>query len=288
MIGNNLGEKCILERVANNQENTKFEFIRVPIADKGADYEPTWPSKYTREYIKGERSDYEKMGKISIWLRERMCVAVAEENKIFDENDIKSFYPPTDRARPHDRNRFATLDPAYGKNPDSCFRAIVINEIDTDNNWFIQDVRYGRWDAKEMIDQIFDTVVTWGINDFGIERGEYKDIIEPFLDDEKRKRNVWFNVIEMEHARIGSKFERIKMLQPRFKAHSIYFPIGASWIPEMKTELAGVTREGIKSLFIDLVDALAMQTQIAKRPYREMSRTINKRLPRESKIGSPF
>jgi hypothetical protein len=34
----------------------------------------------------------------------------------------------------------------------------------------------------------------------------------------------------------------------------------------METELAGVTKDEIKSLYIDLVDALAMQEQIAERP----------------------
>jgi len=286
IIGNNLGEKCILEQIERNQKFVNFEFIRVPIGDASNDYEPTWPSKYTKEGIKAERTDYDRMGRIDIWLRERMCIAVGEENRVFNEEDYRSFYSPSDFHKPVDRNRFMTLDPASSKNPESCYRAIVMNEVDVDNNWFIQECRYGRWDSKQLIDELFDMVVMWQVKDVGIEKGEYKDVIEPFLLDEMRKRNIWFNVIPLEHGKIGSKLERIKMLQPRFKAHSIFFPVNAPWLPEMKTELAGVTKDRISALFIDLVDALTMQTQIAKRPFRELSKIINKKLPRSSTVGS--
>ena len=92
----------------------------------------------------------------------------------------------------------------------------------------------------------------------------------------------------MEHGKIGSKLERIKMLQPRFKAHSIFFPQSASWLPEMKTELSGVTKDAIKSLYIDLVDALAMQMQMARKPFRQESQRTNKKLPRTAKSGNIF
>ena len=287
MIGNNLGEKCILEQIEKNAKSTGFNFHRLAIADAADDYKPVWPSKYTREQIKSERADYERMGRIDIWLRERMCIAVGEETKIFHEEDYRYYHPPSDYHRPVDRNRFITIDPASSKNPESCYRAMIMNEVDVDNNWFLQDVRYGRWDSRELMDHLFDMVCVWGVREVGIERGEYKNVIEPFLLEEMKKRNIFFDVIPLEHGKIGSKLERIKILQPRFKAHGIYFPMGASWLPEMKTELGGVTKDGIKSLFIDIVDALAMQNQIAKRPYRAVQQTrSNKQLPRTSEIGS--
>jgi len=288
IIGNNLGEKCILEQIEKNKDQLNFNFTRLPIADAANDYEPTWGAKYTKEQIQKERADFDRMGRIDIWLRERMCIAVGEETKIFKEDDYRYFHAPSDTHKPVDRNRFITLDPASSKNPESCYRALIMNEVDVDNNWFIQEVRYGRWDSKMLIDEMFDMVCLWNIKDVGIEKGEYFNVIEPFLLEEQRKRNVFFNVIPLEHGKIGSKLERIKMLQPRFKAHQIYFPLGASWLPEMKTELAGVTKDGIKALFIDVVDALAMMTQIAKRPFREMSKTINKKLPRMANEGSVF
>ena len=280
IIGNNLGERCILERIERNKENLNFRFHRIPIHKDGF---PTWASKYTLADIEREKADFERVGKVDIWLRERMCIAVGEENRTFDPNDYRSFNPALSQRKAGECNRFITLDPAANKSDTSCYRAMVVNCVDEDDNWFIVDVPYGRWDSVELIDMIFEKVVQWDVKEFGIEKGQMKDVFEPILYREMPKRNVYFNLIPIEHQRVGSKLERIKMLAPKFKSHSIWFPDNAPWLPELKTELAGVTREGIKSLYIDLVDALAMQFQIAKRPYRtgrKMDQTRFRNLPR--------
>lgn len=99
--------------------------------------------------------------------------------------------------------------------------------------------------------------------------------------DEEKKR--LFNVIPLEHAKQGSKLERIKILQPRFKAHSIYFPDDAEWLTEFKAELAGVTKDAIKSEYIDIVDALAMTEQVARAPVnKRVGYTESLRRERES------
>jgi predicted phage terminase large subunit-like protein len=128
------------------------------------------------------------------------------------------------------------------------------------------DVKYGRWDSAEMVNIIFDMVTRHGLTDFYIEKGWWEQVMKPFLTKEMQRRNVFFNVVPLEHAKQGSKLERIKLLQPRFKAHTIYFPDEADWLGEFKSELAGVTRDAIKSEYIDLVDAFAMTEQVATPP----------------------
>ena len=265
IIGNNLGERCILERIEANKDNLNFRFSRIPIHTNSI---PAWTAKYTIEDIDKEKADYDRIGKIDIWLRERMCVAVGEENRTFDPDDFRYFNQDLCERKAGECNRFITLDPAANKSDTSCYRAMVVNAVDEDDNWFIVDVPYGRWDSVELIDTIFEKVVQWDVKEFGIEKGQMRDILEPILYREMPKRNIYFNLIGIEHQRVGNKLDRIKMLQPKFKSHTIWFPEGAKWLPEMKSELAGVTREAIKSLYIDLVDALTMQFQIAKRPYR--------------------
>lgn len=265
IIGNNLGERCILERIAANKEALNFSFSRMPIHTNNI---PAWTAKYTIESIEKEKADYDRIGKIDVWLRERMCVAVGEENRTFDPNDYRYFNKDLCERKAGECNRFITLDPAANKSDTSCYRAMVVNCVDEDDNWFIVDVPYGRWDSVGLIDKIFETVVQWDVKEFGIEKGQMKDVFEPILYREMPKRNVYFNILPIEHQRVGSKLDRIKMLQPKFRSHTIWFPEGADWLPEMKSELAGVTREGIKSLYIDLVDALTMQFQIAKKPYK--------------------
>lgn len=265
LIGNNLGEKCIMERVIDNAKHLKYHTKRIrQITPEG---KSAWPGKYSLKAILAEKVSFAAIGQIAIWLREKMCQAVGEETRVFKKEYYRYFTTSLSRRIIQDCNLFATLDPASSKNKEACYRAFVINAVDSDNRWYIVDVPYGRWDSVQLLDIMFDKVVQWGLKYVGIEKGMYKDVFEPFLDKEMSRRNVFFHVVPIEHAKMGSKLERIKMLQPRFKVHNIWFPDTGDWVTEMKDELSGVTKDDIKSMFIDLVDALAMQEQIAKAPY---------------------
>ncbi len=277
LIGNNLGEKCIMERVFNNAKHLNYRTKRIrAITTEG---KSAWPGKYTIKEILDEKKSYGDMGKPHIWLREKMCQAVGEETRIFKEEDYRYYTASLAPKITQGCNMFATLDPASSKDKESCFRALLINAVDEDNKWNIVDVPYGRWDAAQLLDILFDKVVQWKLRQVGIEKGMFKQILEPFIYKEMSKRNIFFNIIPIEHAKQGTKLERIKMLQPRFKAHNIWFPDSGDWVTEMKSELAGVTKDEIKSMYIDLVDALAMQEQVAKAPYGR-KKTAN--LPRQA------
>ena len=152
---------------------------------------------------------------------------------------------------------------------------MVVNCITKDNRWIIVDVPFGRWKSDEFIDKMFEVVTQWTPFLGGrrripmcIEKGHFKQILEPFIYKEMQRRNIFFDIKEVEHAKVGNKLERVKMLSPIFKAHTIYFPDEAPWLAEMETELNGVTQDGFKSLFVDLIDALSMQIQVANPPVK--------------------
>ena len=263
LIGNNLGERCVIERVINNAEQLKFKAIRIPVMIDG---KPTWEAKQSLAEIEEERSNYAAMGKLDIWYAEKMCQALAEESRIFKDEDYRYYSPQRKDDLIGRCNLYACLDPASSTNPAACYRAITVTAVDSENYWFILDVLYGRWDSAETIDKIFDCVRKYGLKTFHIEKGWYVQVIEPFLMQEQRNRNTFFNIVPLEHAKQGSKLERIKILQPRFKAHTVLFPDTAEWLAELKSELAGVTKDEIKSEYIDCVDALAMTEQVALPP----------------------
>ena len=278
LIGNNLGEKCIIERVfamAGQLDYVKFKTMR--IAELTPEGESAWPEKATKEDILAEKEDYRRAGKLDIWLMEKMCQAVGEETRIFNPADYRYFAQPLVDKLMEGRNRFAALDPAASTNKTSCYRAIVVCGVDSDNHWLIPDIKYGRWDSVELIEQIFTTVRQWEIKNFGIEKGQLKDFLEPLLVREMARQNCFFTIIPIEHAKAGTKLERIKALQPRFKANLIWVPQDAPWVTEFEAELAGVTKDEIKSMYIDLVDALAMLEQFAKPPFRASTRTLDRR-----------
>jgi hypothetical protein len=283
LIGNNLGERCILERAINAADELGLRAHRVPAIIDG---QSAWPARYSLGEILAQRDSYDRMGQIDIWLRDKMCTATSEANRVFDESDYRWFPPFQADKLMRDCKLFATMDPARSTDKQSCYRAITVNAVSQEGYWFILEIRYGRWPPATHIDMIFNTVTRWGLRTFGIERGEYLDVIQPFIHEEMAKRQVFFDVVPIEHAKAGSKLERIKILAPRFRSHTIWFPTmpvhsdgDGNWVSEIKSELAGVTRSEIKSLYIDLVDSLAMQEQIAQAPYRPRNAA---NLPREA------
>ncbi len=282
LIGNNLGEACIIERISADPTALGFNFKRLPcvLQDKSV-----WESKYNLSDILQEKENFRRLGKIDIWLREKMCVAIADETRIFLKEDFRYYDGRTTDAMLRECNSYLLVDPAASTQDTADFRALVVVIVDSDNQWFIPEVSYGRYDTLKTIDEMFRLVTEWCIRDVGIEGGIYKAAIEPFLIKEQRKRNQFFNVIELKHGG-KRKEERIRMLQPRFKAHTIFFADQAYWLPEMESELLAFTMQGSKGLHDDLIDALAYAEQIVKVPYKPNKRNMG--LPRmaESESGS--
>jgi len=273
LIGNNLGEKCIVERVIANAETLNFRTRKVAILN--ANGESSWPEKYDIKMIEKEKKAFRDLGQIDVWMRERMCEATSPETRIFDLLDIIRYAPVYMETIISDCNIFVTVDPASSPDKTACYRAMVVNCVTKDNRWIIVDVPFGRWKADEFIDKMFEVVTQWTPFLGGrrripmcIEKGHFKQILEPFIYKEMQRRNIFFDIKEVEHAKVGNKLERVKMLSPIFKAHTIYFPDEAPWLAEMETELNGVTQDGFKSLFVDLIDALSMQIQVANPPVK--------------------
>jgi predicted phage terminase large subunit-like protein len=275
MIGNNLGERCIAERVGRN-DTLGFKFKRIPCADEKLTVS-AWAEKQSIEDIRQERENFIAAGKLDVWLREKMCTAVNDETRLFTDSMYR-YYPSSLKDNLASSGEIlATLDPASSSRRDACFRAIVVGSLMPDGHWYILDVPYGRWDSVGLMNKMFEVVRKWGIREFGVEKGQYQQFLEPVLYREMTLRNCRFNVTPLEHGKIGSKLERIKMLQPYFKSGSVWFPHEGEWLTEMKSELAGVTRDELKSEYVDLCDALAMLcTQMrvfSARPVRDQKYT---------------
>jgi hypothetical protein len=66
LIGNNLGEKCVIERVFEHAHELNFETLRIPAIDEKGN--PTWPEKFSLDFLEKEREAYRKAGKIDLWV----------------------------------------------------------------------------------------------------------------------------------------------------------------------------------------------------------------------------
>lgn len=258
MIGNNLGEACLIERVIENKEYLGFDATRMPILKDGLS---TWPGKYTVEFIEDERIKYEKLGKSDIWFRERMCESMDPEAQIFKEEYFR-YFRWKDLKLP-EMNIYMTVDLAISQKDTADYTSIMVVGVNKDNHWFILDCSYGRYDPTKTIDEIFRMVGKWSPQRVGVEKVAYQAAMHHFLEKEMPRRNMFFNIVQLQAQR--KKEERISSLQPRFSAGSVWAPQGYhEWWEELKGEMFSFPH-GVHD---DLLDSLAYVEQIAVSPNK--------------------
>ena len=257
LIGNNLGERSIVDRVFKNKDELKFDTHKVPILINSVS---SWPSKVTYDDILREKDDFRKLGKVDIWYREKMCEAISDETRAFKREDFLYYDPQRNFDIAKRCNVYIACDLAISEEKKADFTSLIVVGIDKDNFWYVLDCVYGHFDPSKTMDNIFSLVSRWRPMKVGIEKVAYQKALIHFIEKEKIRRNIMFSTQELEADK--QKEIRIMALQPRFKAKQVYFPEYSDYLTELETELLMFP----KCLHDDLVDSLAYIPQMATQP----------------------
>ena len=269
MIGNNLGEKCLIEQVIENKDLLKFNALRIPVMDdEGAS---NWPERFPVEEILEEKEAWRALGKLDIWEREKMCIAISPERQMF-KKEYFMYYAPNE-LKLEDCSIYTTVDLAISEKESADYTVVCTVAVNPDNKWFILDVDYDRYDPSQTIDAIFRAVQKYRPIYVGVEKVAYQASVKHYLEKEMPKRNIWFTVKDLEAS--SRKELRIATLQPRFKTGSVWFPMGAKFLTELESELQSFP----KGLHDDLIDALAYISQIAVPPVSNFSNVSTSDIP---------
>jgi predicted phage terminase large subunit-like protein len=285
MIGNNLGEKCLIERVITDAENLRYKTMRIPIADEDFT-KAAWPEKFSLEFIKDERERNKRSNTLANWYRERMCVAISEETRMFSPEHFQ-YYPFVARGKiTSGLNVYIRMDPAVGLNDVHDPSVILVAGFNADSHLFVLDAAFGHWKPKEKLDHAFRLISKWQPMNFGVENSKEGQLFVQSMREEMCKRNVFTRIIEVKHGN-KQKVARIEQLQPRFAEHTIWFPDRRSeWVDRLEVELLAMTKEGSKGLHDDFPDTLAYFLQGTNKPsgygMRDTLNEKHKDLPRNS------
>lgn len=269
MIGNNLGEKCLIERVIDNQKDLGFLGVRMPILDMEGN--SVWQEMFPKEEIEAEREAFRRIGKLDIWEREKMCIAISPETQLFRKEYFKYYKP--EELDIKNMNIFTTVDLAISEKETADYTVVCTIGVNEEGHWFILDINYARQDPSKTMDAIFDAVIRYRPIYVGMEKVAYQAALQHFIEKEMPKRNVWFTVKDLEAKE--KKEMRIQAIQPRFKAGTIWFPMGVSFLGELEGELLAFP----KSLHDDLIDALAYQEQISFVPVAAYNKISDYDIP---------
>lgn len=181
---------------------------------------------------------------------------ISEESQVFRRSHFK--YRNQEELEHLQTRCFVTIDPAPGKSESSDFIGVCINWVDNQNFWNLKAYRI-KFDAPQLINLLFKIYSETRFEKVGIEKGMYKDVLKPFLDQEMLKRNIFFMVEELDHGQRAKEL-RIRGLTPRYEAGQIFHLKG--YCEDLEAELLRFP----KSAHDDVSDAVAYQLQIAEMP----------------------
>ena len=256
IIGNNLGERCIMECIMRNSERLKFTARKIPILDSKG--KPAWPEKWPLKAIEKERLEFAVLGKTDLWYRNKMCECISPDSQKFKKEYFRYYDTPPDTRT---MNIYTTVDLAISQKANADYSAIVTVGVNAEGHWFVLDVEYGRYDPSTTMDAVFSAVQKWRPLSVGIEVVAYQAALQHFLEKEMPKRGIFFRITPLKAER--KKELRIDSIQPRFAVGTVWFKSGAVWLQEIESELLAYPH-GARD---DVIDALAYVEQMSTEPY---------------------
>lgn len=262
-LGNYITEYGNINNLFVREKNDKGIRVRnIPvILSSGL---PAWDSKYALTDAEAKET-----GKVSIEDKQRQLGSLVFSyemmNKPIDElsAEFKKEYAQfevEENVKQKETNCYITIDSAVSEKESADYTGVTINRISTDNKWYIKTYRL-KVNSKDLIDHLFYVHETYKPAFIGLEETTFTMAIQPFLEEEMRRRNKFFTITPIKHKGIN-KEQRIRGLIPRWENKSIFL-VGDN------SELIDEMRTFPNSMHDDVIDSLSMQLHHAKAPYRK-------------------
>lgn len=154
-------------------------------------------------------------------------------------------------------------DPTKKKHLDNT--AIAVVTVGDDGKWWVQQIKYGRWDVRQTAVEILMAIRSHKPMVVGIERGALAKALMPYLSDLMRKNNIYTHI---EHIAIsGSKVNRITYnLQGLFEHGRITLNKREKW-DQFKVEYMAFPSAKAHD---DLIDSLSLVANLVTTTYAKL------------------
>lgn len=204
--------------------------LKVRQIDAESDGKPTWPTKYVMTDLEADAKNEgltenrfvsledkkRQLGSL-VYSAEMMNQPVSEKSGIFKKEMFK--YISREDMEKKNTRKFATIDSALSKDADSDATGVVRNYVDDQGFWYVSGREY-RINPKGLIDLIFQ-LYDEGMEKIGIETTTFTQAIQPFFEDECRKRKKYPHIVQLKHGGVR-KETRIEALIPYYETRTIY------------------------------------------------------------------
>jgi predicted phage terminase large subunit-like protein len=249
------GDHIKVESLKTYSTRKKVEWKSVRYRAHSEDYKDIlWADRYTAQFFIDKKDDYTKQGIPEVYAQEFLNYPIDESTAYFKRTEFIEIPKYTLDAIRHKEKRltyYAAVDFAISTRERSDYTVIAVGGIDSDGIMNIVDIRRGRWDSLEIVEEMFAVQKKFDPQYFVTEKGAIEKALGPILRREQIARQEYMSLHPMTPTK--DKQTRARSFQARFKAGGVKFDKSSSWYPDLEEEMVRFP----KARHDDQVDALS-------------------------------
>jgi predicted phage terminase large subunit-like protein len=214
-----------------------------------------WPEKFSKERLIEIRQGYLNQGNPEGYAQEYLNYPIDDATAFFQREDMLPM-----RQIDHESNKiyYVGTDLAVSTRERSDYSVILVAGADSHGMLHIVDVRRGRWDSMQIIDELFSVQKRYDPQSVVIERGTIEKSLGPILDSEMMKRGLFIPFFQKNNQRgipvTSDKKTRAQGIRARMRAGGVRFDKESSWYADFEDEVLRFD----KGKWDDQVDSLSL------------------------------
>jgi predicted phage terminase large subunit-like protein len=193
---------------------------------------------YNAEFFRSKREDMQAQGIGEVYSQEYLNYPIDESTAFFRRDDFSEIPKYTLDAIAEGRynlNYYAATDFAISTAARSDWTVIAVCGVDDRGIMNIVDVRRGRWDTLEIINEMFAVHKKYKPQLFSVERGAIEKALGPVLRSEMLTRGAFLNLHPMTPT--TDKQMRARGIQARLRSGGVKFDKTQHWYGELEDEM---------------------------------------------------
>lgn len=231
VVGTILHQGSLLESLLNDPE-----WISHRYQAHNEDFsEILWPEKFSKAKLQKIRRGYVNKGFPEGYAQEYLNKPIDESTAYFRSDDLLEILDPEQHVK-----YYAAVDLAISQAQRADYTAIAVAGRTSDGKLKLVDVRRGRWDTYQIIEEIFAVHLKYQPEIFVIEKGALEKAIKPVMTEESLKRDIFPALYPMTADK--DKLARARSINYRMRAGGVEFDKEASWYPDFEAEMLAFPR----------------------------------------------
>ncbi len=207
-----------------------------------------WPGRYDKKWFVKTKSYYDDQGNQDLYSQEYLNYPLDENKAYFKRSDFREMHELDYLSN---KLFYIGMDLAVSTESRRDYSVFAIVGVDPEGLLHLVEVRRGRWDSVEIIEELFRIEEEYKPEHIFCEKGTIEKSLKPIINREMISKGIYMNFHTF--PAITDKMTRGRALQKIVKSGGMKFDKKAEWYGDLEDELSRFPR----GRHDDQVDALA-------------------------------